>query len=198
MTTNHIDPFSAEADAILADAEICAEPLRNYILAVEHARDTQPDRLAATRVMAAQARTETLAAEPWADMWSAHPMTDMDGELTGMMALPNIDGKELWGARVAFDFLDATGDENRVKDCLDRYFTATEGNVEHLFFIFSSALCTIAEHVMPALLENLEKQASDYDSRVLFADAARNAWATRLNDPRGSLADPDGGQSDVI
>lgn len=181
-----------EFNAVVAEASASLDRTRALIAAIDQARDSQPERLSAARLLAAHAREETLADEPWSEMWTAHPMTDMAGELTGMMALPNIDGKELWGTRVAFDFLDAAGDQELVEATLDRYFSALDGNIEHLFFIFSSALCTIAEHVMPAILDKLEHQASDYDSRVLFADAARNAWATRLNDPRGPLADPDG------
>lgn len=36
-----------------------------------------------------------------------------------------------------------------------------------------------------AEIEDLEQQASDYDSRVTLADAARNAWDARVTDLRG-------------
>jgi hypothetical protein len=31
------------------------------------------------------------------------------------------------------------------------------------------------------LLDDIEKHGSNYDARVFLADAARNAWATRIN-----------------
>lgn len=186
MTT--ADYSEAEAERIVAEGLTIAEQMRQRIKDIEQSRDEQPVKLAAARAAAEDARTRTLNEEPWGEAWSAIPTTDLNGELNGMMALPSIDGKELWGARCAFDFLDANGDRERIEEVLNRYFTALDANVEHLFFVFSSALCTIAEHVMPMLLENLEEYASDYVSRYLLADAARNAWATRLHN---NLADPD-------
>ncbi|GAB3228218.1 hypothetical protein [Mycolicibacterium hippocampi] len=142
------------------------------------------------------AREEALVAEPWADCWKALPMTDADtGELTGMMAIPTIDGKELWGARAAFDFLDAGDDREAVEEVLSRYFSALDGNIEHLFFVFSAALCTIAEHVMPPMLDKLEQEASDYRSRILLADAAANAWRTRASDDLRGRDDHEGEDS---
>jgi hypothetical protein len=166
--------------------------LRRQIEETDRARGLQSELLGKVRGDAETARQEALATEPWADCWSALPMTDAGtGELTGMMSLPTVDGKELWGARAAFDFLDAGEDREAVQGVLSRYFSALDGNVEHLFFVFSAALCTIAEHVVPAMLDKLENEASDYTSRVLITEAAANAWRTRANE-LDARADKDG------
>ena len=180
MTTDHTD--SALDDTISAATDI----LRRRIMQIDRDRGHQPEFLEMAREDAVQARQEALNAEPWADCWTAIPMTDADsGELTGMMSLPTIDGKELWGTRLAFDILDAGEDREQVEEVLSRYFTALDGNTEHLFFIFSAALCTIAEHVVPTMLDKLEREASDYRSRILLAEAAANAWRTRATALRG-------------
>lgn len=181
MTTNPTTPDSLDdLDLLTASA---TEILRRRIEQIDRDRGHQPEFLAMARENAEAARQEALADEPWADCWAALPMTDADtGEMTGMMALPSINGKELWGARAAFDFLDAGEDREAIEEVLSRYFSALDGNIEHLFFVFSAALCTIAEHVVPAMLEKLENEASDYTSRVLLADAAANAWRTRAAD----------------
>lgn len=156
--------------------------LRRRIEELDRARGHQPELLAMARADIDTAREAALTDEPWADCWKAVPMTDAEtGEMTGMMSIPTIDGKELWGARAAFDFLDAGTDRDRIEDTLSRYFSALDGNIEHLFFVFSAALCTVAEHVVPAMLHKLENQASDWTSRVMLAEAAANAWRTRAN-----------------
>lgn len=187
MTTNPTNPSLEDNDLLSTTA---TEILRRRIEQIERDRGHQPEFLAMAREDAETAREEALAAEPWADCWKAIPMTDAGtGEMTGMMALPTIEGKELWGARAAFDFLDAGEDREKIEEVLSRYFSALDGNTEHLFFIFSAALCTIAEHVVPAMLDKLEHDASDYRSRVLLADAAANAWRTRAGD---GLREPGG------
>ncbi|CQD11925.1 hypothetical protein BN1232_02249 [Mycobacterium lentiflavum] len=188
MTTHYID---GESEAILAAGLSAAERIREQIAAIERAKASQPERLAKARADADGARSKCLADEPWSESWSAIPTTDFNGQLTGMMALPSIDGKELWGTRAAFDFLDAGADPDRIDEVLNRYFTALDGQTEHLFFVFSAALTTIAQYVVPMMLDDLEQHGSNYDARVLLADAARNAWATRLN--AGKLS---GGQDD--
>lgn len=185
MTTNPTDDLTLDA---------ATEILRRRIEQIDRDRGHQPEFLAMAREDAEAAREEALAAEPWADCWTALPMTDADtGELTGMMALPSVNGKELWGARAAFDFLDAGEDREAIEKVLSRYFSALDGNTEHLFFVFSAALCTIAEHVVPAMLDKLENEASDYRSRVLLADAAANAWRTRAGDDLREPGDHEGG-----
>jgi hypothetical protein len=55
---------------------------------------------------------------------------------------------------------------------------------DHLFLIAFAALSVIANHVIPQMLEVIEDQASNWDVRVTLAEAARNAWAARVNDIR--------------
>ncbi|WP_418602463.1 hypothetical protein [Mycolicibacterium sp. SCSIO 43805] len=189
MTTDHTD--STLDDTVSTATDI----LRRRIEEIERDRGHQPEFLEMAREEAEQARQEALKAEPWADCWNAIPTTDAEtGEMIGMMSLPTIDGKELWGTRLAFDILDAGDDRSQIEEVLGRYFSALSGNTEHLFFVFSAALCTIAEHVVPAMLDKLEREASDYRSRILLADAAANAWRTRANDLRGHDDHAAGGQ----
>lgn len=172
-TDSQLNALSEESNTILQQA-------REMLARIEESREEQPTKLAAVRAETDNARSDALAAEPWAECWSALPLHDpATGEMTGLMALPSIDGKELWGARAAFDFLDAGADSERIDECMNRYFTALEGNTEHLFLVFAAALTTISEHVVPMMLDNLESHASDYVSRVLLAEGARNAWKTR-------------------
>lgn len=183
MTTDHTDSTLDDLDDTIGSA---TEILRRRIEQIDRDRGHQPEFLAMAREEAAEARRKALKDEPWADCWNAIPTADADtGEIMGMMALPTIDGKELWGTRLAFDILDAGEDREQIEEALGRYFTALDGNTEHLFFIFSAALCTVAEHVVPAMLDKLEREASDYRSRVLLADAAANAWRARATDLRG-------------
>ena len=43
---------------------------------------------------------------------------------------------------------------------------------------------TIANYVVPEMLRIIEDKAGNWDLRVTLADAARNAWAARVNDLR--------------
>ena len=45
-----------------------------------------------------------------------------------MTSLPSVDGKEMWGTRLAFDLADAAGDPDLVDAVMQRYFTALHGN----------------------------------------------------------------------
>ena len=149
------------------------------------ARVPQPERLADLRSQRDAARAAMLEAAPWTDCVTAVPTTDAEtGELVGMLGFPDLDGKDLWGARLAFDVLDAAGDRERLWEALDIYFAALHHHPEHLMIVFASALRTIGEHVMPTLLESLERDGR-YDHRVNLADAARNAWSTRLGSVLG-------------
>jgi hypothetical protein len=76
-----------------------------------------------------------------------------------------------------------------VQETFDEYFSMVR-EPDHLFLVAFAALDTIANHVIPALLDTLEHQASDYNSRVRLADAARNAWTARVNDLRGTAREP--------
>jgi hypothetical protein len=113
---------------------------------------------------------------------SALPTYGPDGELTGMMALPSIDGKKLFRTRLAFDLLGCCDDEDQV-DTLYDYFSMVKGT-GHLFLVAFAALSVVANHVVPQMLEVIEDQASNWDVRVTLADAARNAWAARVKDIR--------------
>ncbi|WP_199253859.1 hypothetical protein [Mycolicibacterium mengxianglii] len=159
--------------------------LRRRIDEMEQAKETQPARLAEVRKQAERARTLCLSDEneTWDAMWTAVPTVGLDGEMNGMFAMPSIDGKELWGARLAFDLLGCCADDDDVDNMMSEYFSQVR-EPEHMFLICAAALTTIASHVAPMLLEVIEKQARDYDTRVRLADAARNAWATRINEAR--------------
>ena len=100
-----------------------------------------------------------------------------------MMALPSIDGKELFGTRLAFDLLGCCDDEDQVADTLSKYYAMIK-DPGHMFLVAFAALDTIVNHVIPEMLRIIEDQAGNWDVRVTLADAARNAWAARVNDIR--------------
>lgn len=154
---------------------------RRVLDRLEKARDEQPSRLTEAREQAERARVAAIAAEPWSAVMTGLPTYSADGELAGMLPMPTIESKELFGTRLAFDLLGCCANEAQVEETLNEYFSMVK-EPDHLFLVAFAALDTIANHVMPALLDTLELQASDYDSRVRLADAARNAWAARAND----------------
>ncbi|CQD20018.1 hypothetical protein BN970_04595 [Mycolicibacterium conceptionense] len=118
-----------------------------------------------------------MASEPWSDVITGIATVD----LSGMFALPTINGKELFGARLAFDLLGCCAHEEQVAQKLREYFRMV-GDPAHMFLICAAALDTIASDLMPALLEMYEQKSGDYDARVRLANAARNAWAARVTD----------------
>jgi hypothetical protein len=183
MTTT--DENMSDDDIVLAGL---AEA-RRVLDRIEKTRDQQPQRLEQARLLAEAERDKALEEEPWTAVMTGFPTVDRDGELTGILPMPTIDGKELFGTRLAFDLLGCCTNETQVKETFDAYFSMVR-EPDHLFLVAFAALDTIANHVMPTLLDTLEHRASDYDSRVRLADAARNAWAARANDLRG-----DGGTS---
>ena len=67
------------------------------------------------------------------------PAYSRDGELAGMMAFPNIDGKELFGTRLAFDLLGCCDDEDQVAQTLAKYFTMIK-DPSHTFLVAFAAL----------------------------------------------------------
>jgi hypothetical protein len=135
------------------------------------------------RAQAETERKEALAPEPWDELLSALPTYGPDGELTGMMTLPSIDGKELFGTRLAFDLLGCCDDEDQVADTLIKYRRMAK-DPAHVFLVAFAALEVIANHVVPQTLEVIEQKASNWDVRVTLADAARNAWSARVDDIR--------------
>lgn len=171
MTTeDSIDRALVEAHKVLAAGE-------SRRRAQEERRRTQPERLAQARAEADDERVKALAAEPWADIVIGIPTVD----LCGLLTMPTIDGKELFGTRLAFDLLACCADEEQVAEKLVEYYSMT-GDPAHMFLVCAAALEIIANHVVPTLLDNYEHQSGDYDVRVRLADAARNAWAVRAAD----------------
>jgi hypothetical protein len=181
MTTNETDLTPEQMDEALSAARVI---LRRRVDELEQAQAAQPARLIEARAKAEAARKQALAEEPWTDVMTGFPTYTGGGDLSGMLPMPTIEGKELFGTRLAFDLLGCCEDEAHVKETFDEYFSMVR-EPDHLFLVAFAALDTIANHVMPALLDTLEHQASDYDSRVRLADAARNAWTARVNDLRG-------------
>lgn len=155
------------------------EAIRQAIRAIETAKQTQPERLAEARAAATDERTRAQAAEPWSATLTSVPAVTGDGDLSGMLSMPTIEGKEVFGTRLAFDLLGCCGDEDEVEEKLNE-FCGLVGEPDHMVAVCAAALATIAEHVVPVLLDTLERSASDYDSRVRLAEAARNAWAVRV------------------
>jgi hypothetical protein len=190
MTT--IDPFSAEADQILAEAESASERMRAYLAAIKKSREEQPDRLAKARAEADEARGWAIIDEPWDSQWAAVPGYNANGELTAMLALPNITAKELFGARLAFDMLDAGEDSDRIEDVKCRYFTMVGGDPGMAFLLFAAALDTVASLVVPQMIDELETHASNYDVRVMLAEARTKSWNGRVAELRGPHDYPDG------
>jgi hypothetical protein len=158
-----------------------AESLRARLADMERARTTQPQRLAEIRTQADDERIKALVAEPWSDVLTAVPTVNRDGDPTGMLPMPTMVGKEVFGTRLAFDLLSHSGDEDRVSEVMNDCFAMIK-EPGHMFLVCAAALETIVSHVMPTLLEKYEKTSGDYEARVSLADAARNAWAARVAD----------------
>lgn len=157
--------------------------IHELIARIERSRDEQPVRLAEMREQAEAERKRALADEPWDEMWGALPGYNRDGEVIGMMALPSINGKELFGTRLAFDLLGCCDDEDQVIQTLGKYYAMIK-DPSHTFLVAFAALDTIVNHIIPEMLRIIEDQAGNWDVRVTLADAARNAWAARVNDIR--------------
>lgn len=181
---------AAESDRIFADGLAAVEEWRRQIAAIEKARDEQPERLAQARAAADEARGWSLIEEPWHTLITAIPAHTADGKRTGnALTLPSITAKELFGARLAFDMLDAglDADDNpdRIEDVKNRYFGELQGDTGLLFLVCMAALDTVASLVVPQLVDELETRASNWDVRVLLAEARTNSWRGRVADLRG-------------
>lgn len=155
--------------------------LRQYIDEIEADRQSQPKRLFDMIEAARTARKETLEAEPWDTILDAVPTVTRDGELAGILAIPHLVGKSMFGTRMAFDIASAAGDEPAVMEVLNEYFDMVR-DPDNLMLVAIDALKTFALHVLPTLLGIAEQRASDWNVRVNLADAARNAWAKRISD----------------
>lgn len=184
--TNNTDPFSPEADAILDAATTRLSQARALLADIEKARDEQPELLAQARSEADEARGWALIEEPWHTLITALPAHDAHGKRTGgSLTLPSITAKELFGARLAFDMLDAGEDHDRLEEVKNRYFSELKGDTGLLFLVFAAALDTVASLVVPQMLEDLENRASNYDARVLLAQARTKAWNGRVSELSG-------------
>lgn len=195
-SVDDLDPWGPEADDLVARAaEFASSKLsqaRAMLAAIEKARDEQPQRLAAARTAADEARGWSLIEEPWHTLITALPTYSAEQFLRGALSLPSITAKELFGARLAFDMLDAGDDPDRLDAVKNRYFGELQGDTELLFLVCMAALDTVASLIVPQLLEELETHASNYDIRVMLAEARAKAWRGRVSDLTGPQDDLDG------
>jgi hypothetical protein len=164
-------------DEILAAAEDHISATRRYIEHVERTKEEQPERLAAARAAADEACGWSLIEEPFEEQCAEIPALNSDNWLT----LPNFVAKELWGARLCFDLLDAGEDFDQIDAILARLFTTVGGDTGTAMLIMSAALSTIAGVVVPQFLEEIETRGSNYEARTLLAEARRKAWNQRAN-----------------
>lgn len=170
-----------DLDAVVAAAaQARINAGRARIKAIEEAEASQPGLLAQARKRARAAREECLA-DPdnsWQAGIKAVPTVDpATGQMTGMLGLPDLFKNELWGARLAFDLLSVAGDEDAVEDLLPKYLLWIK-DPAHAWLVAAAALSTIAQFVVPTMLDQIERQGSNWDARVLLAEAAENAWRT--------------------
>lgn len=196
-TADDLDQLSAYSSETLRLA-------KELLAGIDKARDEQPARLEKARSEADQARGWSLLEEPWSTLITALPAHDADGNRTGTaLTLPSITAKELFGARLCFDMLDAgLADEaenyehDRVDAVKSRLFSELSGDTGLLFLVCMAALDTIATLVVPQLVEELETRASNYEIRVMLAEARTRSWNGRvseinkLNDESDGLVNP--------
>jgi hypothetical protein len=175
-TSNSIDDMTP--DEILAAGISISERLLAQAAAIEKSRDEQPARLAKARAEADEARGLSLIEEPFENHVTT--ISDITGSVT--LALPNITAKETFGARLAFDILDCGDDFDRIHEVQNRYFGMVDGDPALMFLIAMSALATIASVVVPQMLDDLEERGSNYDARVMLAQARQKAWGARIDD----------------
>lgn len=178
MTTT-TDYNDAESDRIIAEGLSAAERMREHIKAIERARDEQPAKLAVARTEAEKARDWAQIEEPWADQITS--LLPDSGDPARALTLPNMTAKEVAGARLAFDLLDAGEDGDRENEILSQVFSMVDGDTGQAMLIMSAALTTITGIVVPQLLDALEHDASDYTTRVKLAEACANAWNERIS-----------------
>lgn len=158
-----------------------AAAARQLLAQIEEAQREQPAKLADMRRRAAIESDRCRVEEPWLDHVSAIPSYMTDGEVTelhGMLAMPSIAAKEIWGCRLAFDVVSTDRPAN---DVIADYFNDIR-DPEHLMLVFAAAIDTLADHIIKPMIETVETHAGDYEQRVRLADAARNAWAARITE----------------
>ncbi len=170
MTDPSLDEFEAAT-------QTAQSILRRRIEGIKQSREAQPERLAKARSDADEARGWALIEDPLESHVATVPS---DGNTA--LELPSIVAKELWGARLAFDLLDCGDDFDRIDEVMTRLFTTAKGDTGIAFLITSAALSTIAGIVVPQLLEEIEHSGSNYDARVMLAEARVKAWHGRVAD----------------
>lgn len=173
MTTNPTNDDTL--DQIENESKIALDILRRRIDEMETAKRTQPERLAKARDDAEQARGWALIEEPLDGQIAT--LASVDG--TASLSMPNIMARELFGARLCFDLLDADDDE--IDAIIARLFAAANGDPGVAMVVMSAALTTIASLVVPQLLDQIERQGSDYDERVRLCEARAKAWNGRVS-----------------
>jgi hypothetical protein len=109
-------------------------------------------------------------------------LASIDG--TASLSFPNITARELWGARLCFDLIDCGNDFDQIDEVIGRLFSAANGDTGIAMVIMSAALSTIASLVVPQMIDELEQHASNYDVRVMLAEARAKAWRGRVTDLR--------------
>lgn len=164
----------------LEDTESAVTQARALIAHIEKSRDEQPARLAKARADAEEARGWALIEEPFAGQVTS--IASVDG--TATLTLPNMEAKELWGARLCFDLLDCGDDYDQIDTVMSRLFSTVNGDTGVAFLITSAALSTIAGLVVPELLHEIEHTGSNYDERVRLAEARAKTWHGRVSEIR--------------
>jgi hypothetical protein len=160
--------------------ELAKDILSRQVDEIERSRDEQPARLAKARSEADEARGWALIEEPFESQVTSIPAH----EGTTALAIPNLIAKELWGARLCFDLLDCGDDYDQIDAVMSRLFTTVNGDTGLAFLIAASALSTIANLVVPELLQEIEHNASNYHERVKLAEARAKAWHGRVDEIR--------------
>ncbi|MGB3285309.1 hypothetical protein [Mycolicibacter algericus] len=189
MTTTE-DKTADELDQIIDAGVSAAERLREQIKAIERARDSQPERLAKARAEAETAADWSRIEEPFSQYVTELRAQTLGGDpLSTSIALPSMQAKCLYGIRLAFDALDAGEDPDLLDEVKSRYFTMVGGDPGLAFLIFAEALETIASLVVPQLLDDLEQHGSNYDARVMLAEARVKAWSDRVGNHSAPLTD---------
>ena len=191
MTTNHTDD-ELVADALdILDRRVseAADDARALLEHIEKSRADQPERLAKARADADEARGWALIEEPFDGQVTTIAGHNEYGGERSLLSLPNMTAKELFGTRLCFDMIDCGDDWDRVDTVLNRYFSMANGDTGILFLLLASALSTVATLIVPQMLEEIEQQASNYDVRVMLAEARAKAWHGRVSELREAQDD---------
>ena len=176
--------IAKQHDADLDLIESGAAAARQLLADLERHRDEQPTKLADMRAQADTERDWARINEPWTATLGAIPSYRSDGDMTelhGVLSMPSIAAKEIWGCRLAFD---VASSDRPANDIVQEYFSDIR-NPDHLMLVFAAAIDTLADYVIKPMLDVVEQRGGDYEMRVRLADAARNAWNTRIGEQKG-------------